>query len=201
MRWSCCCCRYVLASALTLFYVDFISHHYRTLSSFTLFSSPCDTGPLPFISHYFSCNCSLSLKLQVVTALRLLLILREWLYLASQVSSFTLVWRRSVTFRKFSLRIYSNALGILNRSLSQAQHISQFLEVMIQLLNRGSAAVRHFVIWAYDIVTLSRSKQLSSTCSALWCPTSMQTALACKSSCICLWSLSRIVTFFACCLK
>jgi hypothetical protein len=34
--------------------------------------------------------------------------------------------------------------GIVDRSLSQAQHISQFLEVMIQLLNRGSAAVRHF---------------------------------------------------------
>jgi hypothetical protein len=50
--------------------------------------------------------------------------------------------------------------GILDRSLTQAQHISQFLEVMIQLLNRGSAAVRFSVIYMQYLVTITRSKPL-----------------------------------------
>jgi hypothetical protein len=50
--------------------------------------------------------------------------------------------------------------GILDRSLSQAQHLSQFLEVMIQLLNRGSAAVRLSVTLMHRAVTFSRSNRL-----------------------------------------
>lgn len=50
--------------------------------------------------------------------------------------------------------------GILDRSLTQAQHISQFLEFMIQLLNRGSAAVRFSVIYMQYLVTITRSKPL-----------------------------------------
>lgn len=53
-----------------------------------------------------------------------------------------------------------NTPGILDRSLTQAQQLSQFLDVMIQLLNRGPAAVRLFAILMNLILTLTRSNRL-----------------------------------------
>jgi hypothetical protein len=50
--------------------------------------------------------------------------------------------------------------GILDRSLTQAQQLSQFLDVMIQLLNRGPAAVRLLAILMNLILTFTRSNRL-----------------------------------------
>lgn len=68
--------------------------------------------------------------------------------------------QNSVVMLLLSCFVDVNMPGILDRSLTQAQQLSEFLEVMIQLLNRGPAAVRLLSVLINIILTLSRSNRL-----------------------------------------